>query len=417
MIYCSGNPRKVFSAVCFFVITWLIIPGACSSLPAAEDAGMKLASEFEGGKLYQAGKIPVVVMKGNFYQMGRQYGFLLKKELNEFYEMAVTKYLLGEKKLSYEKVLTELREAFDQQPFYVKEWVRGMGETSGLGLDKQIIQSYVLVPVIMGGLGCSGLFTWGEYTVDGSSVVARNWDMSAPVLEPYQKFLTVAVFNPVGFGQGVADINYAGQITWQSAMNQSGLFYDLQNGSMSDPYETKNRLNSNSALMTMMLNSTSLEQADAFFNSTRSDGGLIINVADAKQGYSYEWGTFDYRRRVDNPKGLMADTNNYVDPGWPVTRELPDGQPSAFTKERRANLLALGEKNKGKIDAGKMMEIFDIRIPNGGPTFPAGLDIKTYYSIVAVPKELKFWLQVAGLQKWIEIDLKPLFESPVEAQP
>ncbi|MCG6537786.1 MAG: hypothetical protein L7F78_24485, partial [Syntrophales bacterium LBB04] len=270
--------------------------------------------------------------------------------------------------------------------------------------SQQIIASQLLSPIIFGSGNCSGLIAWGEYTKDGSTIAARNWDLSTKALEPFQKFFTVAVFNPVGSGQGVADINYAGQITWQSAMNQSGIFYDLQNGMMSDPYSAKNRLNSNSALMTMMLDSTSLEQVDAFFNSTRAEGGLIINVADAKQGYCYEWGTFDFRRRVDDPKGLMADSNDYVDPSWPVTRDLPGGQPSAFTKERRANLLALGGKYKGKIDAGKMMDIFDTRIPDGGPTFPVGLDIKTYYTIIAVPKELKLWLQADGLQKWTEID-------------
>ena len=391
--------------ICFFIFSQ-----PCAMTVAGE-TGLKFVSGFEGGKLYQAGKINVVVMKGNFHQMGRQYGALLKKELNEFYDTAVTKYLIGEKKLSYDKILSESRTGFDALPFYVREWVRGMGETSGLGADKQIIQSLALVPVIMGGFGCSGMFAWGEYTPDGSVVAARNWDMTASVLEPYQKFFTVAVFNPIGSGQGVADINYAGQITWQSAMNQSGLFYDLQDGSMSDPYKAKNRLNSNSALMTMMLDSTSLDQVDAFFNGTRAEGGMIINVADSKQAYAYEWGTFDYRRRVDDPKGLVADSNDYMDPSWPVTREIPGGKPSAFTKERRTNLLALGGKNKSKIDAGKMMEIFDTRIPDGGPTFPSGLDVKTYYSIVAVPKELKLWLQVDGFQKWTEIDLKPLFEG------
>ena len=38
--------------------------------------GLNFISAFEGGKLYRAGKINVVVMKGNFYQMGRQYGAL-----------------------------------------------------------------------------------------------------------------------------------------------------------------------------------------------------------------------------------------------------------------------------------------------------------------------------------------------------
>lgn len=370
----------------------------------------KYISEFEGGKLYKLDKLNVVVMKGNFYQMGRQYGALLRDGLNEFYNMAAKDIALGAEKNPYEKMLSRAKAALEEQPFYVKEWIRGMGETSGLGADKQIIACQILVPLIMGPEGCSGLMVWGEYTKDGSTLAGRNWDLPGQALVPYQKFLTVSVFNPVGSGQAVADINYIGQIIWQTAMNGSGIFYDLQNGQMSDPMSASNRLNSNSALMSMMLDSTTLTQVDAFFDAVRSESGLIINVADAKKGYSYEWGTTDYKRRVDDEKGLMASTNHFIDPAWHTAINLPAGKPSAFTKERYSNLLALAKKNKGRIDAQKMMEFFDKTIPQCGATFYPESGDKTYYSIIASPKKLKLWLNIRDFQGWTEVDLKPLFE-------
>ena len=284
-----------------------------------------------------------------------------------------------------------------------------MGETSGLGAEKQILACQLLGPIIFGSGSCSGLMAWGEYTKDHSTVIGRNWDLGTKAVEPYQKFLTVAVFNPTGYGQGVADINYIGQVMWQSAMNQSGLFYDLQNGGMSDPLTAKNRLNSNSALMSMMLDSTTLKQVDAFFDAVRAQGGIIINAADAKQGYCYEWGTFDYRRRVDDEKGLLAASNDFLDPTWHATTNIPAGKIAGFTKERCTNLLGLGKENKGRIDVNKMKEFFDLTIPKGGPSFHSDSGFKTYYSIVAHPKDLKLWLNVRGLQGWTEIDLKPLF--------
>ncbi len=381
----------------------------CFLVPAARASDMKFISEFEGGKLYKSGKLNVVVMKGNFYQMGRQYGALLKDEFKEFYDMGVKDTGIGTDKAPYDKVLAEMKAGLAEVPFYVREWVRGMGETSGLGADKQMIACNLLGPIIMGG-GCSGLMAWGEYSKDGSTVIGRNWDLPEGKLGAYQKFLTVAVFNPVGSAQGVADINYIGQIMWQSAMNQSGLFYDLQNGGMSDPYQAKNRLNSNSALMSMMFDSTTLNQVDAFFDAVRAQGGLIINVADAKQGYSYEWGTSDYKRRVDDEKGLMAATNYFIDPSWHVAITVPEGKHGGFSLERCSNLLSLAKKNKGKIDAKMMMGFFDATIPQGGPSFHSDSGFKTYYSIVATPKDLKLWLNVRDLQGWTEIDLKPLFE-------
>ena len=384
-----------------------------AALILCSHAGEKtvLTSQFEGGKLYKAGAINIPVMKGSFFEMGRQYGALLKNEISEFYEMAVTKDLIGGKRATHKDLLEMSKAGFDRNPEYVKEWVRGMSQTSGLGMEKQIIVSEAIGAILMAPAGgCSGLVAWKDYSRGGSTVVGRNWDLGTLALVPYQKFLTVNIFNPAGYGNSVADINYIGSIMWQSGMNSKGLFYDLQNGGMSDPYAAKNRLNSNSALMSMLLDSSTIEQADAFFNAVRSEGGLIINVADAKQGYCYEWGTSDYRRRVDDEKGFVAASNDYISPSWGVTRELPDGAASGFTKERRLNLAAMAKKNKGSIDAKRMMDIFDKTIPEGGPSFDKASGLKTYYTIVAVPKELKMWLNVRDLQGWTEIDLKPLFE-------
>jgi len=382
-------------------------------LSASASAGNKLnfVFEFEGGKLYRAGAINVPVMKGSFYQMGRQYGGLLKAELAEFYDMAVTGDILGKMKAPYKDVLDASKQALEREPFYVKEWIRGMSETSGLGTDKHIILNEALGILLMGPTGCSGMIAWKDYSKGGSPVVGRNWDLGTMVLIPYQKFLTVNVFNPSGSSHSVADINYIASTMWQSGMNDAGLFYDLQNGSMSDPNAAKNRLNSNCALMSMLLDYGSLEQAEAFFDAVRAEGGLIINVADSKRACSFEWGTFDYRKRIDDEKGILASSNDWLDPTWNVTRALPDGAPAGFTKERRCNLLSQGKKNRGSIDANKMMEIFDKNIPEGGPSFHKDSGLKTYYTIVAVPKDLKIWLNVRDLQGWTEIDLKPFISG------
>ncbi|MCX5748845.1 MAG: hypothetical protein NTZ10_01175 [Candidatus Saganbacteria bacterium] len=168
-----------------------------AALLLCSHAAIKTAfvSEFEGGKLYKAGAINVVVMKGNFRQMGRQYGALLKSEMNEFYDLAVTKTLIGEKKAPYKELLEMCKEALDRNPYYVKEWVRGMSETSGLGLEKQIIVSEALGAIIMAPAGsCSGMIAWKDYSRGGSTVAGRNWDLGTMAIIPYQKFLTVNEF-------------------------------------------------------------------------------------------------------------------------------------------------------------------------------------------------------------------------------
>ncbi len=378
-----------------------------SSLAFTDD--LKLIREFQGGKLYIAGKINVVVMQGNFFQMGRQYGELLKDQIKEFYAEASKQVGLGTDKLPYNLVLTAVKKELAEQPVYVQEWVRGMAETSGLGYDKQLIFSNMLLLLIMNSGNCSGMIAWDKYTNDGEVVIGRNWDLPIKTLLPFQKFLTVAVFNPIGFGQSVADINYLGQITWQSGINKAGIFYDLQNGLLGDPLNAKNRLNSNSALMTMLFQTTSSNQVDAFFDATRAQEGALINVADTKEGACFEWGTNDYRKRIDDKKGLVGSSNHFTDNSWPAIISIPAGKQAAFTKERTENLLAMGKKYKGKITPDIMMKIFSTTIPNGGPTFDKDSGLITYYSIVAKPKDLTIWLNITDFQTWTEIKLKPLF--------
>ena len=124
----------------------------------------------------------------------------------------------------------------------------------------------------------------------------------------------------------------------------------------------------------------------------------------------YEWGTSNYERRVDDESGVLSASNHFMAASWHVFREIPDGQNAGFSRERCANLLALAKKDEGKIDAHQMMDFFDLSIPKGGPSFHSESGFTTYYTIVAVPKELKIWINVRNFQGWKQVDLQPLFD-------
>src|SRR4030042_1543283 len=53
---------------------------------------LEKVSEFEGGRLYRAGKIYVAQLNGDYREMGRQYGGLMKSQIKQFYEEAVEGY-------------------------------------------------------------------------------------------------------------------------------------------------------------------------------------------------------------------------------------------------------------------------------------------------------------------------------------
>jgi hypothetical protein len=126
--------------------------------------------------------------------MGRQYGSLLRNEMNEFYEGAVTDYLIGKNGVSYDDVREAGYSFYDQQFPYVHELIAGMAETSGYPLEKMIIISS-LVHLVDLSSGCSSLSAWGEYTGGGPLVVGRNWDIGSPYGE-YKRFLSAVIYNP-----------------------------------------------------------------------------------------------------------------------------------------------------------------------------------------------------------------------------
>jgi hypothetical protein len=90
---------------------------------------------FYQGKLYKSGKINVVVLEGSYEEMGRQYGALLRDELNANYRGIIK----GLKKITgatSQEIQKEGNELYATYPEKYKKIVNGLSITSGLGLEK-----------------------------------------------------------------------------------------------------------------------------------------------------------------------------------------------------------------------------------------------------------------------------------------
>jgi len=131
--------------------------------------------------------------------------------------------------------------------------------------------------------------------------------------------------------------------------------------------EYTNRVPAIINLLAFLLDYSTMEQLNAAFNSTRTNFTFIINVANDNIVYSYEWPPFDVRRRTGEVEGLLVATNHFVNPAWGMTIMPNTGFKSA---ERREKLLSLGHKNKGKMNAVKMMDLLDIPIDAGAQHGP-----------------------------------------------
>ena len=394
--------KNVLSVV---LLVLIIVFTACAPATGGIDENLKFISEFEGGKLYKAGEVSVLELKGNYRQMGRQYGQLLKSELNELYDISANDEYIGKQGFTYErmKYIGEFLFAFYPQKY--KEILYGMAETSGLGLDKQLILNAIeWHPKLGNGKPkCSGIGVWGNYTKDGSLIFGRNNDDTA-FFKEFGKYMVVAIFKANDSSINTAIINYAGVIYAANGMNSKGIFLELNSGNGMGFHAERTSIFV--TLMSFLQDYPSIKEMSAAFQSVRVNLSSIVNVADKEIAYSFELPTDNATRREPDKAGLITATNHFVDPYWNIA-ELPDNAGTAYTVTRRNNLLALADRYKGQFDVAKMQQVLDTTIENGGATDSAS----TIYQIIAVPRDLTLWLKAPGNFDWQKVDISKLINN------
>ncbi len=366
-------------------------------------ANLTPVSEFEGGRLYKAGPVSVLQLHGSHYQMGRQYGMLMRNELATLYTLVVAKFL--DKGFTYDRLQQIADSIYAVYPEKYRDIIVGMAETSGLGIEKQVLLNAMeWFPKINAFVPhCSGIAVWGEYTADGSLIFGRNND-DAEFYKTFGGYTVVAVFNPTDSGMPVAIVNYAGAIYAPSGMNSKGIFLELNSGNWEGYYPDRPSIFL--TLFSFLETYSTQEQLNTAFQSVSANLSSIVNVADRNVAYSFECSTSAVVRRAPDAAGLLVATNHFVDPSWGIPPPVPD-EENAWTARRRANLLNLAAANKGSFTVRKMMQVLDTTLPEGGATQPT----ETIYQIIAVPRNLTLWLKAPGNFDWQRVDLRELFEA------
>mgnify|MGYP003603591632 FL=1 len=85
---------------------------------------------FEGGIRYRAGAYDVIVLNGSYREMGRQYGALMKDELQSVH--AIIESFSSERGYSAEQIREIGSKGCEFQPERMKSIYEGMAETSGI---------------------------------------------------------------------------------------------------------------------------------------------------------------------------------------------------------------------------------------------------------------------------------------------
>jgi hypothetical protein len=384
-------------------------PAPIASYPERPEGATDTLAE---GRLYKAGKINVLVLQGTYEQMGQQYGALLEGELNENYR-GIVDGLRDIDDLTLED-LQELGDSvYEKYPQKYKEIINGLAETSGLGLEKaktlNMQEMYISAALVnwaqSQGAKCSGMAAWGDYTSGGPLVFGRNYDLGFFNAQ----YATMTVYNPIDGSIPTASFTFAGCIYVTSGMNREGVFLELNNGSTSDSSDFMDtRPWAPIDLFAFLEGASDLAQLSYFFETTRPDLAYIVNAADADSACSFEWATSGVKKRLPDSDGLLVATNHFVDPSWGIPPPDVTGPDVDFSVQRRVNLLALGEENKGGFDPEVMMETISTPLEDGGAFRAPNL---TSYELVAVPAELTIWVRVPEYQDWVKIDLGQYFSQ------
>ena len=162
----------------------------------------KTAGEsFEQGSKVSANEVCVANLSGTWYEMGRQYGALMKAELAEVYDFVETiiEYSIG----NAEQADSIIAVQTSQTPYRICEFFRGASETSGLTMRQ--LQAINAVERIGGLPKCSAAFCWGGYAA-GPLVVGRNYDYSE-AFALLSDDVAVTVYHPADGSLAVATIS------------------------------------------------------------------------------------------------------------------------------------------------------------------------------------------------------------------
>ena len=359
---------------------------------------------FESGRKFYQGSVPVVVLHGSWFQMGRQYGALMRDELEKVYAFACKnkadscyRNLLGDPETP--SSITGLRR-YD-------ELFRGMSQTSYLTLEQLRIVNAVEVlclDQVSSGLQrifdssrCSTLAACADRTYDGKTIVGRNYDW-LPEFKEIADTLVLSIFHPADGSNAVASFNWSGCMYLTTGMNNKGLYLGLNSGFFADPVLKTERIHHVWMLWEILCNSDEFAAVRRYFNTTRAAASYLILGASPAETECFQWHTKGVWESGPRSGDLLAASNHFASEGW-INDPLAESTQFASSVQRRENLLALA-KNHSRIGVEEMMQILSVPFPEGGAKVDG-----TLFQIIASPADQTWYIRTCCMDDWAQIPM------------
>jgi hypothetical protein len=161
-------------------------------------------------------QLPLVVVRGTSYQMGRQLGTLIGDQMQAFIPKAMAA-LKAELKVSEEDLCEVWARTAAFTDDRVEQEIAGLAD--GAGMRLRSLQALHAVPLLMP-YSCSSIAAWGKATEDGHLYQTRNLDWSLEVKA--HEFPVVVIYLPE---HGIPHIvpTFVGMIGAHTGMNVRGI--------------------------------------------------------------------------------------------------------------------------------------------------------------------------------------------------
>ena len=391
--------------LCLGLLLALFLLGGILKAETTFNQELKYVGGISRGQKYTLGKFPVLIVKGSFRDMGRQYGKLLKEEIRRFYAH-LKKELLDKPGFPEEKYARMIELLYQRYPERMRQMLEGMAESSGLSPDKIVLldNAVLLAQLEEDYFECSALTAWGEYTGGRPLVQARSFDF-VPGFKKFNDTLALVVLKPDdGSCPAMIFVN-AGQISSVHAFNVRGLCIEANLGQPGDDSKPEEPASTLLNLTQFMLDSGNFATLETLTTSTRVSLPLLFTLADSKQAVCCEADRNAYRVRAAKGSGFLAVTNHFIAPSWGPELLNAYRPPTGSTSLTRFDNLAYwAKKYKGEITPDKMLKLLATPVAQGGV-----LKEDTITQYVYQPQNQELWVRAPGYQEWVKVPLKDLF--------
>lgn len=223
-------------------------------------------------------KIPLVVVRGTPYEMGKRLGELTRRDAVEFVHTALERVQASDPKRFSDKAMDAAWKALaPHTDRRFQEELRGLAD--GTGLPIEVLRRSHALPAIAD-YACSSIAAWGSATKDGHLYQTRNldWEMGLTA----QDHPCIVVYIP---NEGIphANISFAGCIGANTGINARGIVLSEMGDSPGSEYPFDiNGVHFTTLFRTVLYDADSLDKAVSIFKSAHRIKKYHFVVGDGK---------------------------------------------------------------------------------------------------------------------------------------